>query len=718
MSNYLRDLALHYHDIGLVPVPSKNKVSVVKWQKWQFNATRPSRSEIKTLFESDFVSKQGADGVSTTTGETCGRGAIALDADTEENWSKLDALFPDAPWKTKTRKGGHNWFRLPAGCDPRSVRNQVRMLLHHPSGVTVEVDVRGQGGLPVLPGSVHKTGFIYQSVGTSNEWKKEDLERLPVLDLSWEVTIQSYSQEVKAFVPRKKTTLGELFQEWTSAQAAAAAPRPPRPRLPRFSPQGKTPYDRAKSYLDKVPAAVEGAGGDGHTYAVCQAIVRGFDLDDDDAYDLLSDWNLSCSPPWSESELRAKISNARRYGKMPIGLKLEKALPEKYRPKDLSPEQQRAIEEQYELEHREEFDPPTDSAITPEQDVVYDPVEDDSTSRSRENLKDNIRRARYYGFHWTHFDSTFERVNKKRYGLGYFADLLRQVADCRQFSHLGNCPQCHNCKTFARPCDKTGLCRNCAHRLYRAQIAGLTKSWKGDYFYRIRVDVPYGDHAAVRAASKDLRGRIKSAGGPLGRLVEGVDRVLVFYPLKYKHVVESVMWSYGDHDADPKIITKKEAVKEAAGAVLQRYELFDQWQEKKALLECVAFPWIVHRGENRTACSVEVAKDLPWYTLENLRAEENEKWKLEHPGLERNQCDCKVTDADGKEKFCAGERVAWTTTHQISGTKIGTRIGRPYTDKECYQGCLMKHGYEIAIEKYPEPNFSYARIGDAVEASP
>jgi hypothetical protein len=52
---------------------------------------------------------------------------------------------------------------------------------------------------------------------------------------------------------------------------------------------------------------------------VCCRLVRGFALDDGDALDLLAEWNLACTPPWSEDQLRAKLTGARQYGREPIG---------------------------------------------------------------------------------------------------------------------------------------------------------------------------------------------------------------------------------------------------------------------------------------------------------------------------------------------------------------------------------------------------------------
>jgi hypothetical protein len=86
----------------------------------------------------------------------------------------------------------------------------------------------------------------------------------------------------------------------------------------RFLP-ASGPSERARAFLQRVDPAVAGQRGDLLTFRVCCRIVRGFDLSDDEALRVLSEWNARCEPPWSEHELRQKIINARRYGREPLG---------------------------------------------------------------------------------------------------------------------------------------------------------------------------------------------------------------------------------------------------------------------------------------------------------------------------------------------------------------------------------------------------------------
>ena len=74
----------------------------------------------------------------------------------------------------------------------------------------------------------------------------------------------------------------------------------------------------AVSYLLDAGPAIEGDGGDYHTYKVaCK--VRGIGISQDKCLELLLDyWNDSCLPPWSPDELETKIHNAYSYAQSDI----------------------------------------------------------------------------------------------------------------------------------------------------------------------------------------------------------------------------------------------------------------------------------------------------------------------------------------------------------------------------------------------------------------
>ena len=70
-------------------------------------------------------------------------------------------------------------------------------------------------------------------------------------------------------------------------------------------------FAACRSYLDKLPSAISGAGGHPATFRAACECVR-FGLGDADALALLREYNRRCSPPWSEKELAHKLADARR----------------------------------------------------------------------------------------------------------------------------------------------------------------------------------------------------------------------------------------------------------------------------------------------------------------------------------------------------------------------------------------------------------------------
>lgn len=70
---------------------------------------------------------------------------------------------------------------------------------------------------------------------------------------------------------------------------------------------------RAATYLGSVKPAIEGQGGDIHTYTVACS-VRDLGISKELCLDLMQDlFNPRCQPPWDERELAAKVNHAYRY---------------------------------------------------------------------------------------------------------------------------------------------------------------------------------------------------------------------------------------------------------------------------------------------------------------------------------------------------------------------------------------------------------------------
>jgi hypothetical protein len=68
---------------------------------------------------------------------------------------------------------------------------------------------------------------------------------------------------------------------------------------------------RARAYVARMPAAVEGQGGDKQTFTVACVLVKKFALTEEEAFPILEEYNRRCVPPWPEEKLRYKLEKAR-----------------------------------------------------------------------------------------------------------------------------------------------------------------------------------------------------------------------------------------------------------------------------------------------------------------------------------------------------------------------------------------------------------------------
>ena len=75
---------------------------------------------------------------------------------------------------------------------------------------------------------------------------------------------------------------------------------------------------RARAYLAAIPRPEIGAGSDEATlYAACR-LVRGFELTDQEAIELIEQW-AGHRPGWDREWLARKVENARKSGEEPVG---------------------------------------------------------------------------------------------------------------------------------------------------------------------------------------------------------------------------------------------------------------------------------------------------------------------------------------------------------------------------------------------------------------
>lgn len=270
-----RDWALSLFDHGfqVVLVPLRRKHPSIAWKHYQ--TKRIAREQLEEWFA------QGEHNLAVITGRLSG--VVVVDGDSPEACSYIESTCAPTPMVVVTSKGRHYYYRHPGG----EVPNSCRVLDLPP------VDLRGDGGLVIGPGSVHPSGHVYHLAPGSDLVSPPDL---PVYEREW-------------------------FPEAETAPETAFV----RPVLHFSTPESKSSYEQAARYAAGVPGAVQGAGGDTHTYVLACRLVRGFNLGDEEALDILRVWNQGCTPSWSDAELAAKIRHARAYGTGEFGSMLAKA---------------------------------------------------------------------------------------------------------------------------------------------------------------------------------------------------------------------------------------------------------------------------------------------------------------------------------------------------------------------------------------------------------
>lgn len=206
-------------------------------------------------------------------------GVVVVDVDSKEALEWAAKHLPPPAFTTITAKGEHWYYRHPGG---EPISNKARITVE---GGKLALDIRGDGGYVVGPGSIHETGAIYTAQG---DWNRPALDAGPVFDRAW---IQKPEP-----TPKK-------------------APQPlPKPKLEPVSIESSNRVLRARTYLEGMGYAVEGQGGDAKTYrAACVCLELG--LTDSEAMALLEEWNRGCAPPWQPHELYKKLENAKLHGK-------------------------------------------------------------------------------------------------------------------------------------------------------------------------------------------------------------------------------------------------------------------------------------------------------------------------------------------------------------------------------------------------------------------
>lgn len=254
------DVALDYARRGWSPIPIPQKTKRPTLKDWQ--TLRLAEADIVRHF-------RGSCNVGVLLGEPS---AWLIDVDLDHPLAvELADQFLPATGAEFGRDGKPRSHRLYVVTAP------VETLKRQTTGRTMIVELRSSGCQTVFPGSVHPKG-------ESIEWSAdgEPAKIAPGLLIA---AVNALADEVERRLSPKPQS------------------------VPIIAASGDV-VDRARKYLAKIPPAVSGQGGHNATFHAACSLVQGFALERGPAFSLLSEWNQSCVPPWTDKELGHKVDDA------------------------------------------------------------------------------------------------------------------------------------------------------------------------------------------------------------------------------------------------------------------------------------------------------------------------------------------------------------------------------------------------------------------------
>ena len=161
-------------------------------------------------------------------------GVVVIDADERDAVRWCTRRLPYTPWQTRTARGFHLWYRHP------DVRVANRARIETKDG-RLKIDVRGDGGYVIAPGSQHASGARYREAG---DWT----------------------------VPRAQVPV--FWPGWLARPSRPASPWSPSSTVVRHADHGAS-LVRARAYLAATPRPEIGCGSDSATLSAACRLVRG-----------------------------------------------------------------------------------------------------------------------------------------------------------------------------------------------------------------------------------------------------------------------------------------------------------------------------------------------------------------------------------------------------------------------------------------------------------
>ena len=286
--------ATEYRQRGLAICRLQPGQKKPKYPKWT----------LKSLEPKDFGP---ADSIGINSGRLSGD-LVCVDIDCERALAEADCFLPGTAME-EGRPGkprSHRWYKVvdipnewTATCAGGMGGPRTTQFARGRSAGSMIVEFRGTGSQAVVPAS---------------PWTSKDGTRQErrVWHAFGEPAVLGCVELLEA-VARFAAAFGGRNTRWESAKSPRS-PRSSRKKVvsgpdPLPLPTGEA-AEKARSYLRKLPPAVEGQGGDRQTFIVACLLVCDFALSVDEALPLMLEWNSTCLPPWSFEGLLHKLEAA------------------------------------------------------------------------------------------------------------------------------------------------------------------------------------------------------------------------------------------------------------------------------------------------------------------------------------------------------------------------------------------------------------------------
>ena len=250
--------------------------------------------------EGEYCKGPGGD-YGVPTGSRNGFFVVDLDVKPAKGIDGLEALaalgeLPDTLTVATPSGGWHLYFKMPRA-QPVGGQTSAAQTIHNSvSKLAPGVDIRGEGGFVVGPGSHHKNGGVYTV--------QQDLPGEPVEAPAWLL-------EALARID------GPSAKPSAEASHGAGGARP---RVDPSSAEGVRRIEKVRERFRKELPSIEGQDGSTKLMGVARRAVRS-ELPLDTLEELLlEEYNPRCEPPWSPREIRHKLEDADRIDVEPRGV--------------------------------------------------------------------------------------------------------------------------------------------------------------------------------------------------------------------------------------------------------------------------------------------------------------------------------------------------------------------------------------------------------------